>query len=155
MIICFNKESSYEFEMKNFPIFVGYIGLYFIFLKNLLIPYPFKNSRLIYIGMSESRLNTIGNRLKDHLSGRSKNKGIFGYYKKWELRFTYLDYEFLKHIFVSNKIEAIETYFLEDFSNDFGSYPICNNKRGISEEIPILMHKPKIQWEFFGDDNDR
>jgi hypothetical protein len=155
MIIRFNKELSYEFEMKNFTLFVGSTGLYFIFLRDLLIPYPFKNSYLIYIGMSESRLNSIGNRLKDHLSGRSKNKGILGYYKKWKLKFTYLDYEFLKHIFVSNKIEAIETYFLEDFSNEFGSYPICNNKRGSSEEIPILMHKPKVQWGFFGDNNEK
>lgn len=155
MIIHFNRELVYEFKRDNFNIFLGNTGLYFIFLNNLFIPYPFNNSRLIYIGMSESKQNSIGNRLKDHLSGRSKNEGIKGYYKKWDLEFTYLDYEFLKHIFAHNKIEPMETYFLENFAEEYGSYPICNNKRGISEKIAKLAQKLKIEWEFFGDKNGR
>ena len=155
MIIRFNKELTYEFEMANFPLFVGSTGLYFIFLKTLLIPYPFKKSHLAYIGMSESRLNSIGKRLKDHLSGRSNNRGIIGYCKNWELAFTYLDCEFLKYIFTAKNIEAIESYFLEDFSNEFGTYPICNNRRGPLEQSPCSQHGVKIQWDFFGGRNDR
>lgn len=155
MIIRFNKESVYKFNRKNFAGLSGYTGLYFIFLGNLLIPYPYSSSPLIYIGMSESRLNSIGNRLKDHLSGRSNNQGIKGYYQKWTLSFTYLDYEFLKHVFSTSKIEPIETYFLEDFAQEYGSYPICNNRRGLSENIPILSQKPQIEWRFFEVSNDK
>lgn len=150
MIIRFNSALINRFKLDNFSTLVGAVGLYFIFLEDLVIPYPIKGSRLIYIGMSESRINSIGNRLRSHLSGRSKNKGILGYSKKWNLSFTYLDYEFLKHIFIGKKIENIETLFLEDFANKFGVYPICNNKRGPSEEILKIKETPIIDWNFFG-----
>ena len=52
----------------------GTIGLYFIYLMNTHIPYPYKPSRLIYIGMSESIQNSIGNRLRDH---RQANQAIW------------------------------------------------------------------------------
>jgi hypothetical protein len=119
-------------------------------LDDLKIPYPFKESRLIYIGMSESRANSIGNRLRDHIAGRSNNTGILGYHKKWKLSFTYLDYEYLKQVFTSVDIESIETYFLEDFANCFGVYPICNNRRGLLEKKHESKHFPQIDWEFFG-----
>ena len=32
---------------------MGVCGLYFIFLKEIEIPYPFRKSRFVYIGMSE------------------------------------------------------------------------------------------------------
>lgn len=149
MIIRFNKTLVNKFDIKNFSTLVGLVGLYFIFLEDLIIPYPFNESRLIYIGMSESRSNSIGNRLRDHIAGRSRNTGIIGYHKKWKLGFTYLDYEFLKQVFPSLDIESIETYFLEDFANFFGVYPICNNRRGASEEKQELNDSPQIDWEFF------
>lgn len=149
MIIRFNKTLVNKFNIKNFSTLVGTIGLYFIFLEDLTIPYPFKESRLIYIGMSESRSNSIGNRLRDHIAGRSKNTGIIGYHRKWKLNFTYLDYEFLKQVFPSLDIESIETYFLEDFAGFFGVYPICNNRRGPSEKKREFKNLPQIDWEFF------
>ena len=150
MIIRFNKDSLNAFDIENFSSLVGTVGLYFIFLNDLSIPYPLNYSRLIYIGMSESRINSIGNRLRTHLAGRSKNRGIIGYKQNWKTKFTYLEYEFLKHIFTQEKIEYIETYFLEDFADKYGTYPICNNKRGL-EEMPKMANTPEIDWEFFGE----
>lgn len=150
MLVRFNKTLVNNFDIKNFAPLVGLVGLYFIFLEDLVIPYPFKRSKLVYIGMSESRSNSIGNRLRDHIAGRSNNTGLIGYHKKWKLNFTYLDYEFLKQVFSSLDIELIETYFLEDFANSFGVYPICNNRRGTSEERQKLKDFPQIDWEFFG-----
>lgn len=149
MVIRFNKALVNKFDLKNFSAIVGPIGLYFIFLDDLLIPYPFKESKLIYIGMSESRANSIGNRLRDHIAGRSNNAGIMGYYKKWKLSFTYLDYEFLRQVF-DKDIELIETFFLEDFANSFGVYPICNNRRGSLDQRQEFKSFPQIDWEFFG-----
>lgn len=149
MIIRFNKTLVNKFNVKNFTTLVGSIGLYFIFLEDLIIPYPFKESRLIYIGMSESKSNSIGNRLRDHIAGRSKNTGIIGYHKKWELSFTYIDHEFLKQVFPSLDIESIETRFLEDFANFFGVYPICNNRRGPFEKKKEFKDYPQIDWCFF------
>ncbi|HUS50757.1 MAG TPA: hypothetical protein VMZ91_11375, partial [Candidatus Paceibacterota bacterium] len=51
-----------EFEPENIKPLMGLRGLYFIFLKKTEIPYPFRKSRLIYIGMSEKRTNSIGKR---------------------------------------------------------------------------------------------
>ncbi len=150
MIIRFNKALVNRFDAKNFSTLVGSVGLYFIFLEDFVIPYPFRESALIYIGMSESRANSIGNRLKDHIAGRSRNTGIAGYHKKWHLSFTYTDHEFLKQVFPSLNVESIETYFLEDFADTFGVYPICNNRRGSIEDVPKLKDMPKIDWNFFG-----
>lgn len=155
MIIRFNKNLVNEFQIKNFSTVMGYVGIYFIFLKDLFIPYPFKSSKLIYIGMSESRINSIGKRLKNHASGRSNNKGIIGYKKRWGLNFTYVDYDFLKHVFTSEEIEDVETFFLEDFADTFGSYPICNNKRGDLGKLKRKMESPRIDWKFFGEKNEK
>jgi len=153
MLVRFNKTLVNNFDIKNFTPLVGLVGLYFIFLEDLEIPYPSKESKLIYIGMSESKSNSIGNRLRDHIAGRSNNAGIVGYNKKWKLSFTYLDYEFLKQVFQALDIESIETYFLESFATNFGVYPICNNRRGALEEIPKLKDLPDIDWAFFGGKN--
>lgn len=152
MIIRFTSAETKDFQQKNFLSLGGRVGLYFIFTPVVLIPYPFKSSSLVYIGMSESRTNSIGKRLKDHFSGRSNNKGITGYSKKTEVKFTYLDLEYLKHVFPNKKIEAMEAIFLENFSEEFGTYPICNNKRGDLGDEPIRAGASlfKIDWEFFG-----
>jgi len=154
MKIKFNSYVSNEFLLRNFSTLTGRTGLYFIFLEKLMISYPFTGSRLIYIGMSESRINSIGNRLRDHASGRSDNRGISGYMKKWAVSFTYFDSEFLGQVFPGIKIEATETIFLESFADEFGAYPICNNKRG------DLVAAPKIQdifidWSYFGGTNGK
>ncbi|MDP2924527.1 MAG: hypothetical protein Q8O30_12570 [Candidatus Omnitrophota bacterium] len=153
MTIRFNRDLVRDFETRNFTALSGRTGLYFIFHNELLIPYPFNNSRLIYIGMSESRINSIGNRLKNHFSGRSNNKGIFGYKKRWELKFTYLDWEFLKHFFPTEKIQTIESLFLESFAENYGSYPICNNRRGdsIIGKVTKLKNLIYIDWNFYGE----
>lgn len=150
MIIRFNKNLVNEFHIKKFSTVMGYVGIYFIFLRDLSIPYPFESSKLIYIGMSESRINSIGKRLKNHASGRSNNKGIIGYNKRWGLNFTYIDYDFLKHIFASENIEDVETFFLEDFADKFGSYPICNNRRGELDKLSKRKDSLNIDWQFFG-----
>lgn len=155
MIVRFCSDLVSDFDQRNFSALSRRIGLYFIFLKTLLIPYPFKNSRLIYIGMSESRVNSIGNRLRDHHSGRSGNKGIFGYRKRHDVDFTYLDEEFLEQVFTSDKIQDLETSFLENFADEFGVYPICNNKRGVFQEEGPKKLLPKIDWAFFGGGDER
>ena len=151
MLIRFNQEIVVNFEHRNFISLVGRTGLYFIFLGSLSIPYPFQNSRLIYIGMSGSRINSIGKRLKDHFSGKSNNKGIYGYKNRWGLKFTYLDSEFLKHVFPTFSVEKIETYFLENFSEVYGSYPICNNRRGNNEVRDLKKNQEpiKVDWQFY------
>ncbi len=51
-----------SFEIQNIKPLIHLVGLYFIFTKNTQIQYPFKKSRLIYIGMSEKKTNSIGSR---------------------------------------------------------------------------------------------
>ncbi len=58
------------FEIKNIQSLTGSVGLYFIFTKQTQIQYPFKKSRLIYIGMSEKKTNSIGSRLTGHFDGK-------------------------------------------------------------------------------------
>lgn len=146
--IRFSNEEVYGFSQENFPPLSGRIGLYFIFLPNLRIPYPFKDSGLVYVGMSESRFNSIGNRLKEHYSGKSQNRGILGYKKRGDIKFTYLDFEFLKHVFPDERIEAMEAVFLEAFASVHGSFPICNNRRG-DQSISPAKDVPEIDWDFF------
>src|SRR5207247_826053 len=84
---------TYPLDETSVGLVQGTIGLYFIFLEDLLIPYPFKGSRLIYIGMSEARQNSIGNRLRDHRTGQSGNARIANYTKSHKVSFTYLGSE--------------------------------------------------------------
>jgi hypothetical protein len=50
----------YSLDERSIKLVRGAVGLYFISLTTLKIPYPFLESGLIYIGMSESRHNSIG-----------------------------------------------------------------------------------------------
>jgi len=137
-----------DFESRNIKPLMGLCGLYFIFLKETEIPYPFKKSRLIYIGMSEKKTNSIGKRLSDHLEGVSGNEGIFNYRKTEGLYFTYLNFEMLKQIW-KYRIEDLESYFILDFLNKYGVYPICNNKSGFEikkHDMPITL---EIDWKYF------
>ena len=137
-----------EFETENIKPLMGICGLYFIFLRKTEIPYPFRKSRLIYIGMSEKRTNSIGKRLLGHYDGSSKNEGLLNYRKVEGLYFTYINFEMLKGIW-NFRIEDLESYFILDFVNKYGVYPICNNKSGFEVLKKELNLNFKIDWKYF------
>ncbi len=136
------------FELQNIKPLMGLAGLYFIFSQKTEIQYPFQTSRLLYIGMSEKKTNSIGSRLTGHFDGKSKNIGLVNYRKKKQLFFTHINFEMLR-IFWSYRIEDLESYFILDFVEKYGIYPICNNKSGCK----ILNKKLKanfiIDWGYF------
>jgi len=137
-----------EFELRNIKPLMGICGLYFIFLKKTEIPYPFRKSRLVYIGMSEKKTNSIGKRLSGHYDGISGNEGLVNYRKVEGLYFTYLNFEMLKRIW-KYRIEDLESYFILDFLKEYGVYPICNNKSGFEikkHDVPVTLD---IDWRYF------
>lgn len=137
-----------NFELSNIKPLIGITGLYFIFLKDTEISYPFRKSRLIYIGMSEKRTNSIGKRLSDHHEGISGNEGIFNYRQTEGLYFTYLNFEMLRQIW-KHRIEDLESYFILDFLEKYGVYPLCNNKSGFEikkHDMPLSL---EIDWKYF------
>jgi len=143
-----NFDKQQDFELRNIKPLMGICGLYFIFLKETEIPYPFGKSRLIYIGMSEKKTNSIGKRLSGHYDGTSGNEGLLNYRKTEGLYFTYFNFEMLKRIW-SYRIEDLESYFILDFLGKYGIYPICNNKSGFEikkYDIPITL---EIDWKYF------
>jgi hypothetical protein len=149
-----NFDEYQEFELKNIKPLMGICGLYFIFLKKTEIPYPFRKSRLIYIGMSEKKTNSIGKRLYDHYDGTSGNEGLINYRKTEGLYFTYLNFEMLKRIW-KYRIEDLESYFILDFVENYGVYPICNNKSGYEikkHDVPITL---AIDWKYFEKEKGR
>jgi hypothetical protein len=136
------------FDLHNIKPLVGIIGLYFIFLANTEIQYPFKRSRLIYIGMSEKRTNSIGSRLAGHYDGQSGNVGIVSYAKVEQLMFTYINFEMLRRIWTYS-VEELESYFILDFVKRYGVHPICNNKTGseaLENELEVAL---EIDWDYF------
>lgn len=137
-----------EFNPSNIKSLIGVCGLYFIFLKNTEIPYPFRKSRLIYVGMSEKRTNSIGKRLLGHYEGSSGNEGLANYQKTERLHFTHLNFEMLKQIWPF-RIEDLESYFILNFVNRYGVYPICNNKTGFEVLKKDMQYKIEIDWEYF------
>lgn len=139
---------SKRFIPNNFKTLVGITGLYFIFLNNIQIQYPFKKSKLIYIGMSEKITNSIGNRLQNHYDGNSNNFGIINYKKVDKLLFTFINYEMLKNIW-KFRIEDLESYFILDFVKIYGVYPICNNKTGFEITKNNMEISFKIDWIYF------
>jgi hypothetical protein len=127
---------------------MGICGLYFILLKSTNIPYPFRKSKLIYIGMSEKKTNSIGKRLSGHYNGTSGNEGLFNYRKIEVLYFTYLNFDMLKNIW-EYRIEDLESYFILDFVDKYGVYPICNNKSGHEILDKKLKANFIIDWTYF------
>src|SRR4030043_1759538 len=85
-------DSPKTFDIQNIKPLMGLTGLYFIFNDKTTIQYPFKTSRLLYIGMSEKKTNSIGSRLTAHLEGKSNNWGIVNYNKVEPLLFTYINF---------------------------------------------------------------
>lgn len=98
--------------------------------------------------MSEKKTNSIGSRLTGHFEGKSKNLGLVNYRKVGQLKFTIINFEMLKN-FWEYRIEDLESYFILDFVENYGVYPICNNKSGFE----ILEKKIKanfvIDWKYF------
>lgn len=149
-----NFDKQQDFELRNIKPLMGICGLYFIFLKETEIPYPFEKSRLTYIGMSEKKTNSIGKRLSGHHDGTSGNEGLLNYRKTEGLYFTYFNFEMLKRIW-SYRIEDLESYFILDFLDKYGIYPICNNKSGFEikkYDIPITL---EINWKYFEKEKDK
>jgi len=143
-----NFDTPKQFELSNIKPLNGIVGLYFIFSANTLIQYPFRKSRLLYIGMSEKKTNSIGSRLTGHFEGKSKNVGLVNYRKIEPLFFTYINFEMLKS-FWQLRIEDLESYFILNFVENFGVYPICNNKTGFEVLNNILKVDISIDWNYF------
>ncbi len=141
-------DSPKTFEILNIKPLIGLTGLYFIFNNKTKIQYPFKQSRLLYIGMSEKKTNSIGSRLAEHLEGKSKNWGLINYSKVGQLYFTYINFEMLRK-FWNNRIEDLESYFILDFVKKYGVYPICNNKSSYEILDKKLKAKFIIDWPYF------
>ncbi len=143
-----NFDKLLEFEPRRFESLGNVIGIYFVALTNKTVTYPYKESRLIYIGMSEKRTNSIGSRLSDHYDGRSGNFGLQNYRKVDQLKFTYLNFDIIQSLW-KQRVEDFESYLLLDFVENFGVYPICNNKTGFPD-FPTVHEKPiSIDWDYF------
>lgn len=141
-------DSQKPFEASNIKPLNGITGLYFIFSSTIQIQYPFDKSKLLYIGMSEKRTNSIGSRLIGHFEGKSKNVGLVNYRKIEPLWFTYVNIEMLRNIWAF-RVEDLESYFILNFVENFGVYPICNNKTGFEILNNTLTTDFKIDWNYF------
>lgn len=127
----------------------GIVGIYFIYLEQLAIQYPYGKSRLIYIGMSESRQNGIGMRLRSHLTGQSGNLGIRNYVAHHGAKFSYYSLDVLRRS-GSGDLFQLESFFLSDFLAYRGCFPICNGQAGV--ERPHILSVPlelSVDWRFF------
>ena len=143
-----NFDTPKKFEITNIKTLNGIVGLYFIFTETIQIQYPFQKSRLLYIGMSEKKTNSIGSRLIGHFEGKSKNVGLVNYRKIEPLIFTYINFEMLKS-FWQLRIEDLESYFILNFVGKYGVYPICNNKTGFEVLKNDLEVDIRIDWNYF------
>lgn len=148
-----NFDKYQGFKLVNIKPLMGVCGLYFILLRETEISYPFRKSRLIYIGMSEKRTNSIGKRLSGHYDGLYGNEGLLNYRKVEGLYFTYINFEMLKKIW-QYRIENLESYFILSFVNRYGVYPICNNKTGFEVLGKDLNLNFEIDWKYFEKEND-
>ena len=137
-----------KFQLRNIKPLIGITGLYFIYNDEIKIQYPFHRSRLIYIGMSERRTNSIGKRLQGHLEGTSGNEGLLSYAKVNVVSFTYINFEMLRATWPL-RIESLESYFILDFVKQYGVYPICNNKSGYDIVKTDIETNLIIDWKHF------
>lgn len=136
------------FNPENIRPLNGIAGLYFIFSKIIDIKYPFQESKLLYIGMSEKKTNSIGSRLLGHFDGKSKNVGLLNYRKVTDLYFTYINFDLLRSRW-DYRIEDLESYFILDFVENYGVYPICNNKSGLDIMNNTIKTHFNIDWDYF------
>jgi hypothetical protein len=141
-------DNPMTFNPENIRPLKGLAGLYFIFSKSIDISYPFQQSKLLYIGMSEKKTNSIGSRLLGHFDGKSKNVGLQNYRKVTDLYFTYINFDLLRSRW-EYRIEDLESYFILDFVEKYGVYPICNNKSGLDIMNNNIKTHFKIDWNYF------
>ena len=140
---------EYNFDDRSIEFTHGAVGIYFIYLFDSRVGYPFGQSRLIYLGLSESKQNSIGRRLNAHLSGRSGNTCIKNYARRHAVRFTFHTFELLKNLGSGNLYE-IESFFLSDFLRVKGAFPICNNQSGVKFMEPSISGPDlRVDWEHF------
>ena len=139
---------DHRLDQRSIKLVQGTVGLYFIHLTTLKIPYPFVESRLIYIGMSESRHNSIGRRLRAHLTGQSGNYAIRNYAERYPARFAYHSFQLLRNLGANNLYE-VESFFLSDFLRVHGAFPICNNQSGWKIAEPTISGEIAVTWEQF------
>jgi hypothetical protein len=118
------------------------------YLMDMEIPYPFQPSRLIYIGMSESKQASLSMRLRGHLTGQSGNLGISNYAKKHKVKFTYHSAEVLR-TYGNDQVYDLESFFLTDFLEHHGSYPICNGQAGHKISDPSKSLTAAVDWAHF------
>lgn len=143
--ITFPKD--YSLDERSIKLVQGTVWVYFIRLESLRIPYPFTESRLIYIGMSESAHKSIGRRLRAHLTGQSGNYGIMNYAARYEARFTYHSFQLLRNLGATDLYE-IESFFLSDL-RAHGAFPVCNNQSGLTVIQPMIRQDAKVDWKHF------
>jgi len=139
---------TYNLSEQEIKFVRGVAGVYFIYLTRSVIAYPFAKSKLIYIGMSESKQNSIFKRLGGHLSGQSGNTGISNYARTQNVKFTYYSAEVLGNYGNENLFD-IESFFLSDFLDHYGCFPICNGQSG---HMPSEQSRPiaaDVDWSFF------
>lgn len=147
-VISIYFDNAQSFDLSTIKKINKVTGLYFIFCTKTIIQYPFDTSRLIYIGMSEKKTSSVGNRLVGHFGGLSKNVGLSNYRKRENLLFTYINYEVLQYTW-QLRVEDLESYFILNFVENFGVYPICNNKTGFEVLKNDLTVNFKIDWKYF------
>jgi hypothetical protein len=140
---------EYDLNAASIRLAKGAVGIYFIYLKEVRIPYPFQSSRLIYIGMSESKQNSVGNRLHAHRTGQSGNLAIQNYAERYATKFTYQSLQALIGLGTAN-IHELETFFLNDFLRTHGAFPLCNNQSGMEIEVKVLLpERIGVAWGHF------
>ncbi|QDZ00237.1 GIY-YIG nuclease family protein [Nitratireductor mangrovi] len=140
---------NYNLREQEIKFVQGVVGLYFIYLERLAVPYPFSSSRLIYIGMSESRQNSIGLRLRGHLTGQSGNLGIRNYAARHSTKFSYYSLDVLRRGGTGDLFQ-LESFFLRDFQAHLGCFPICNGQAGIERaDVPLVPLELRVDWRFF------
>lgn len=98
--------------------------------------------------MSERKTNSIGSRLTGHFDGKSKNVGLTNYRKVQPLFFTFINFEMVRK-FWDFRIENLEAYFILDFVEKYGVYPICNNKTGFEVLSKTLNANFIIDWSYY------
>jgi hypothetical protein len=139
---------TYNLREQEVKFAKGVAGIYFIFLTDLRISYPFQSSGLIYIGMSESKQNSIAMRLRGHLTGQSGNLGISNYAKSHTVKFTTYSAEVLRN-YGNDNLFDVESFFLSDFLETHGVFPICNGQAGHQLVAPEKKLSARVQWSFF------
>jgi hypothetical protein len=139
---------TYNLSEQEIKFVRGVSGIYFIYLTDDQIAYPFSGSKLIYIGMSESKQNSLLKRLAGHLSGQSGNAGISNYAKSQSVKFTYYSAQVLSN-YGNDNLFDIENFFLSDFLKNYGCFPICNGQSGHKPSEKSIPITASVDWSFF------